>query len=124
MPENRVTMDSRLSAQRMTGTERRYECRLQIEMKGTCRTKLGRRSPAVITELSIHGCRLQGGARMLTPDEIVLIKLDNRDFLEARVAWTDRDTAGLNWTRALHPAIVDHIFAFHGRGGGSGVIPK
>lgn len=99
----------------MRSTEKRYEDRLQIRMPGTRRTKGGRRSPVLITELSIHGCRLTGGARLLSPQEQVLIKLDNRDFLEARVAWTDGDTAGLNWTRALHPAILDHIFAHHRR---------
>ena len=99
----------------MATTERRSEDRLLIEMPGTCRIGSGRRTPARVTELSIHGCRLSAGGRMLTPQSYVMVKLDNRDFLEARVAWTDRDTAGLNWTRALHPAILDHIFAFHAR---------
>ena len=84
-------------------------------MQGTCRTRSGRRSPALVTELSIHGCRLTGGARLLFLQDQVLVKLANRDYLEARVAWTDRDTAGLSWTQARHPAILNHIFADHRR---------
>jgi hypothetical protein len=99
----------------MASTEKRREDRLPIQLPGTCRSTSGRRSPALITELSIHGCRLEGGARLLSAEDLVLIKLDNRDYLEARVAWIDRDTAGVNWTRALHPAIVEHIFAYHHR---------
>ena len=91
----------------------RREDRLKIILSGHCSDGAGRRSSALISDLSTHGCKVRTSPTLLHKDATVWIKLGSRDPLEAHVRWHKADFAGVEWENSLHPAILDHIYAAH-----------
>ena len=91
----------------------RREDRYQIVLMGHCSDGRGGRSTAEITDLSTHGCKVRTSPTLLGKNATVWIKLGGRDPLQGEVRWSKEDFAGVRWKNALHPAILDHIYAMH-----------
>jgi hypothetical protein len=59
-----------------------------------------------VFDLSHDGCKIE---LVETPrvGEHVLVKFDHLEALDAEVCWIERKTAGLNFTKSIHPAVFD-----------------
>lgn len=76
-------------------------------IRGTVRLKRSgrRRHDLRIFDLSTEGCRVEFLDRPAI-DEIVWVKLDGIETLEARVRWTEGFVGGLRFSKTLHPAVL------------------
>ena len=63
-----------------------------------------------VYDISLEGCRVELIDRPRI-DEIVMIKLDGLEALEAETCWVEGVTAGLKFARAIHPAVFDLLIA-------------
>jgi len=63
-----------------------------------------------VTDASPEGCKVELVERP-SVDEIVLVKFDGLEPLEAEVCWVEGFTAGLNFKRAMHPAVFELLVA-------------
>jgi hypothetical protein len=59
-----------------------------------------------VHDISRVGCRMDLVERPLE-GELVSIKFDGLETLEARIAWVEGFTAGAKFDRAIHPAVFD-----------------
>ena len=57
-----------------------------------------------IFDLSQHGCRLEFVERPML-DEIVWVKFEALEALEARVCWVEGVAAGVEFQKPVHPAV-------------------
>lgn len=74
---------------------------------GTVRLKRSgrRRHDLRIFDLSTNGCKVEFLDRPAI-DELVWIKLDGMETLEARVRWIEGFVGGLRFSKVLHPAVL------------------
>jgi hypothetical protein len=84
--------------------------RKSARVRTAARVKLRQRGSENFTvqafDLSPEGCKLQ----FLEPphlDETVWVKFDGLELLEATVCWTDGLLVGVEFSRAIHPAVFD-----------------
>lgn len=66
--------------------------------------------PVQVTDISAGGCRIEVRPTPY-PDSTVWLKLPGLEAWYARVAWVGEDVAGLEFTKPLHPAVVDRFVA-------------
>ena len=59
-----------------------------------------------LCDLSPYGCKLEFVERPLL-GELVWVKFDKMEGLEASVCWTDGFVAGLEFRRPIHPAVFE-----------------
>jgi hypothetical protein len=64
--------------------------------------------PAVVTDLSRTGFRVEADER-LPLDTVVWIKLGTLAPLMARVVWSEKLVAGCRFSAPLHPSVVDQF---------------
>ena len=57
-------------------------------------------------DLSPYGCKLEFVERPLL-DELVWVKFDELEALEASVCWVDGFAAGLEFRTSIHPAVFE-----------------
>lgn len=63
-----------------------------------------------VFDASTHGCQIAYGERPAV-DEVVRIRLEGLQPLDARVRWIDGERAGLEFGRPIHPAVFDLLVA-------------
>ena len=63
-----------------------------------------------IFDLSIHGCKAEFIERPKL-DELVWVKLEGLDALEAMVCWVRGFEVGLEFESPMHPAVFDMMVA-------------
>lgn len=61
-----------------------------------------------ILDLSLHGCKVEFIERP-TLDELVWIKFDDLQSLEAMICWTRGFDVGLEFERPIHPAVFEML---------------
>ena len=61
-----------------------------------------------IFDLSAHGCKAEFIERPML-DEIVWVKFDQLNAIEAMVCWTGGFDVGLEFERPIHPAVFDML---------------
>lgn len=59
-----------------------------------------------IFDISIHGCKAEFVERPQL-DELVRVKFDKLDSLDARVCWIREFQVGLEFVRPIHPAVFE-----------------
>lgn len=64
--------------------------------------------PVTIADLSRHGCCLEGDCADLRPGQFISIKIGKLDRLPALVRWVDEGRAGVEFTRALLPEVLEY----------------
>jgi hypothetical protein len=67
-----------------------------------------------VNDLSPEGCRVELVERPAVGD-IMHLKFDGLDVLEAEVCWVDGFTAGLRFEKPIHPAVFDLLMRRIGR---------
>jgi hypothetical protein len=73
-----------------------------IVLRGLGRTSLDVR----LTDISTGGCQVEASGALNDGDHLVA-RLPGLEPLGAKVAWTDRCSAGLRFDRPLHPAVFE-----------------
>jgi hypothetical protein len=63
---------------------------------------------ANVYDVSQHGCKVEFVERPAL-DEIVWVKFDGLEALEALVCWIDGFAVGLEFQRPLHPAVFETL---------------
>lgn len=63
-----------------------------------------------VHDVSQHGCRVETVERPAIGEQ-VLIKFDGLEPIESRVRWVERHSAGVEFDRAIHPAVFDMLAA-------------
>lgn len=64
--------------------------------------------PVTVNNLSCYGCMLSMKRHVLKLGQIVMVRLESLEGFQAVVRWTREDSAGVEFLRPLHPAVVDH----------------
>ena len=72
---------------------------------------------ARVLDLSPHGCRLELTER-IDADDVVWIKFDALEALEAKACWVAGFTAGVKYLNPFHPAVFDLLLATSRPSGG------
>lgn len=62
-----------------------------------------------LLDISEHGCKIDLFNTSAKPGQIVTIKLDNMESWTGRVRWAKEQIVGVEFDRALHSAVVDHL---------------
>ncbi|WP_407696056.1 PilZ domain-containing protein [Sphingomicrobium lutaoense] len=68
------------------------------------------RNAASIVNVSRGGCQISTVNR-LVQGERIWVKFPGFDSIEATVRWSEEFTAGVEFVRPLHPAMLDHLLA-------------
>ena len=63
---------------------------------------------ANVYDVSQHGCKVEFVERPAL-EEVVWVKFDGLEALEALVCWIDEFAVGLEFQRPLHPAVFDTL---------------
>lgn len=62
-----------------------------------------------LLDISEHGCKIDLFNTSARPGQFVTIKLDNMESWTGRVRWVNDRIVGVEFDRALHSAVVDHL---------------
>ena len=88
----------------------RHAKRLSVAAEVSMR-RLGKISYRVrMTDLSPSGCKIEFVEKPRV-DELVMIKFEGLEALEAEVCWIEGYTAGLRFEHSIHPAVFDMVVA-------------
>lgn len=61
-----------------------------------------------VYDMSPQGCRVEFVERP-NLDELLWVKFEGLDAIEASVCWTGGPAAGLEFVRPVHPAVFEHL---------------
>lgn len=90
-------------------TDCRRSRRMALAMPARCRKLSGFVEDVVIRDISSEGCRIMGFALNVQPGTRVVIRPNGMEGLCGIVRWTGRNEAGVEFERALHPAVAEHM---------------
>lgn len=96
--------------------EHRAEGRFALEVPVSTRQRGSHQMPATLHDLSCGGCRIGNACLARSAEDEIFIRIPGLESLPARVCWTDGSAAGLQFERALHPAVFQRITALHRHG--------
>lgn len=89
---------------------KRQSERMPLQAEVTMR-RLGKPTFRVrVFDASLHGCRIEFMERPEI-DELIRIRFDGLQMLDARVCWIEGNCAGVELERAIHPAVFDLLLA-------------
>jgi hypothetical protein len=94
--------------------ERRAERRLVV-LPARCRSRSGFVDHVVIADLNEWGCRIESGALILCPGQLVVISPKSLEGLCGEIRWTDGHTAGIAFAQPLYAPVVEHLQRRHAR---------
>lgn len=63
-----------------------------------------------VIDASAEGCRLEFVEKPRVDDR-VWVRFDGLEAIEGTVCWVDGHTAGVQYTRPMHPAVFDNLLA-------------
>jgi len=70
---------------------------------------MGNSTGASLRNISSNGCLLETAEILLGEGNPVRIKIPGISSLDGRVVWAEGARAGVEFSAALHPAVVDYI---------------
>ncbi len=96
----------------MKQTSGRKDQRQGLVMRASFRS-LAREAIVIVSNLSINGCRIELERHCLQEANRVKLKPEGFESFLGTVRWSTMDSAGIEFDRPLHPAIVDHLCRQH-----------
>ena len=63
-----------------------------------------------IYDISVHGCKVEFVDRPKL-DEIVWVKVEGLEALEATICWVKGHSAGVEFARPIHPAVLQLLLS-------------
>ena len=91
----------------------RREPRAKLETEAVIRNNHQQRIGGAVFDISEHGCRIELYIGSALPGQFVTIKLDGFESWSGVIRWSRGTQIGVEFTRALHPAVVDHLTRTH-----------
>ena len=88
---------------------RRRNQRHPMEAGAVIRTPQGMSFDATMEDVSVNGCSLRLSTAELKIGRQVLIRLDGLESLIGVIRWIRSDLAGIEFDKALHVAIAEHL---------------
>ena len=88
--------------------EQRTAKRCDTEFAACC-VSMGKSSQAHLLNISPNGCLIETSEPMLEAGKPMRLKIPGFSSLDGTVAWQDGNRGGIEFTVALHPAVVDYI---------------
>jgi len=92
-----------------SATDCRRSRRLALAMPARCRMLSGFVEEVVIRDISAEGCRIMSYALNIRPGSKVVVRPVGMEGLCGTVRWSGRNEAGIEFDRALYPAIPEHM---------------
>ena len=89
--------------------ELRREPRHPLTSQGRYRRGQGRAYKVLFEDISASGCRFNDLVGRLSRDDTLTIRIGDIGPIDARVAWCERRSIGIEFKPKLHPAVLDHI---------------
>jgi PilZ domain len=87
----------------------RIDPRRPIKTEALIRNVTQGRIGGQLLDISEHGCKIDLFDTSASPGQIVTIKLDNMESWTGHVRWVKERIIGVEFDRALHSAVVDHL---------------
>lgn len=103
-----VTRESRDDSSDHAGAERRRSGRTSLDTDIVVRRVGGFNFEVGVQDISRGGCRVE----LIEAYEVgdpVITRLPNLEPLGSRVCWTEGTTAGIQFLRPIHPAVLDSL---------------
>lgn len=83
--------------------------RLQLVLPARCRSRTGFVDHVVISDISEGGCRIDSLGLIMGVGEMVVVRPQGLEGLCGVIRWVKGHSAGIEFDRALYPAVVDHL---------------
>lgn len=87
--------------------------RLQLVLPARCRSRSGFLDRVVITDLSVHGCRIQSFALTMHRGDLIVLRPDGIEGLCGAIRWVRDHAAGIEFDRPLYQPVVEHLHRSH-----------
>lgn len=94
------------------------EERIPVEILSQYRTGSGRAHIVQVSNLSRAGCLMHQNFSALDVGKNLTIRLGTVGPIDAVVRWKEGLDVGLEFLNPLHPSVLDHIVAQHGKARG------
>lgn len=91
--------------------ERRREGRKRILMDVRCRIGPGMSPMVWLSDITTIGCQIIIREGELKGNQNVVIKLEGIDGIPGKVKWVFRSTAGIEFERPLHAAVLNYLLS-------------
>lgn len=83
--------------------------RLQLVLPARCRSRSGFVDHVVISDISEGGCRIDSLGLVMGIGDMVVVRPEGLEGLCGVIRWVKGHSAGIEFERALYPAVVDHL---------------
>jgi len=87
--------------------------RLPVLLLADCRKPSGFRGTVDVMDLTNKGCRIRHRGINLERHQRVTLRMEGLEVLVCVVRWVSGDSAGIEFGRPLHPAVVLFIQQMH-----------
>ena len=91
---------------------KRKSSRNAVRITADLLVSAGPKFKVAVLDLSQTGFRIETG-NYIVPGRKIYISIPGFQSLQARIAWSDRDLYGCEFTQPLHRSIFDHIAKAH-----------
>lgn len=83
--------------------------RLYLVLPARCRSRSGFVDHVVISDISEGGCRIDSLGLVMGVGDMVVVRPEGLEGLCGVIRWVKGHSAGIEFDRALYPAVVDHL---------------
>lgn len=87
--------------------------RWPVVLPAKCRSRSGFVDQVVIADLSEDGCRIESGALLYTPGQLVVVRPQGIEGLCGQIRWVAGHSAGIAFERPLYLPVVEHLRRCH-----------
>lgn len=96
----------------------RNEYRKALAMTALVKIAEGRqfsqgRHPVRLSDISCRGCRIAAAGLHLEAGRRIILKPEGLESISGTVRWASQQFAGVEFDRALHPAVVENLCSLH-----------
>lgn len=90
--------------------------RRSVVLPAQCRTTSGFRNTGEISDISTRGCCIRTDTVLLRVGAHVVIRPEGVEALGGLVRWVTAACAGIEFDRAIHAPVIDHLARMHQTG--------
>lgn len=83
--------------------------RLHLVLPARCRSRSGFTDHVVISDISEGGCRIDSLGLVMGVGDLVVVRPQGLEGLTGVIRWVKGHSAGIQFDRALYPAVVEHL---------------
>lgn len=95
--------------------DQRRSVRLPTVLRARCRSLSGFVDHVVISDISANGCRIDSGALIFRPGQLVVVRPEGLEGLCGEIRWVRGHCAGIAFERAIYGPVVEFLQHRHAR---------